>query len=142
MAQFGSSTYGTASSEVLQNEVGNSRLTVAEDGITVAYAPVGAVRLVDVKSQKDRGELSIPDKTPVTHLQFSADGQFVAIGSADGSVRLWRPKGGQVMWKRQVFTRFLDHLSSQDGLCIAAVNKSDGAAFLDVRSVVHHLAAD
>src|SRR5262249_14387106 len=83
-------------------------LALAPDGLTLAWAaPDGSLKLWDVKSGQERAALQTPrqglasliprpSQATTAALAFSPDGKVLAVGTADGQVKL-----GDVVARRE-----------------------------------------
>ncbi len=69
-------------------------IAVAPDGRSVAWGSGSIVRLSDLESGAEKGTF-VGHTGPVTSVAFSADGQRLLSGSADGTMRLWDVKKRQ-----------------------------------------------
>ncbi|MFE6187678.1 trypsin-like peptidase domain-containing protein [Streptomyces sp. NPDC056465] len=96
----------------------------------------GVVRLWDVASGRQRGELPMGDDDLVGSLAFSPDGRTLAAGSEDGTVRLWETASGD---RRNELPTGTDELVaslafSADGRSLAARSDDSAATLWDLAS--------
>ncbi|MFK4548355.1 WD40 repeat protein [Streptomyces tendae] len=96
----------------------------------------GVVRLWDVASGRQRGELLMGDDDMVGSLAFSPDGRTLAAGSEDGTVRLWETASGD---QRNELPTGTDELVaslafSPDGRSLAARSDDSAATLWDLAS--------
>jgi eukaryotic-like serine/threonine-protein kinase len=74
-------------------------------------------------------------ENPVTVVRFSDDGRFLATGTKDGAVYLWRTTDSHPMWKREISTGTIVDLAFGKGdNQLSVVGYAAGLYVLDVES--------
>lgn len=90
---------------------------------------IGAVQIWDMLAATSDIVLEM-DNAAVTALAFSADGQFLAAGNADGNVELWKHEAGERVNSVDVPGRVFNVAFAPSGSRIA-VNTARGVVLLD-----------
>jgi WD40 repeat protein len=76
---------------------------VSPDGATVASAgSPQSIAFWDTQSGKRRPLLPLTHEGALCVARYSTEGQFLATGTEDGTVCLWRSADGRLVWKRRV----------------------------------------
>ena len=94
----------------------------------------GETNLVVLEISSRRERFSLPHLHHLTSITFSPDGNFIATGSADGSVRIWSADRGEAVAVSSREDGSIESIAfSQDGRRLLSVNPA-GARIHDTRS--------
>jgi WD40 repeat protein len=109
-----------------------NRLTIA------AATDAGAIVFWNAATAaKEKQAFSVDARTMMSAPAFSPDGQRLAVGSDDGSIRTWRISDGKLLWKRQVSSRGSANLQfSADGSLLRLIRFNKGFHILNATTGV------
>ena len=96
-------------------------LDLSSEGLVATGSTDGSVSIRDLRTGQRRGR-DVQQGAAIVDGQFSPDGTLLAIGSANGHVRVWRTADGSLAREFRHDTAIADVDFSPDGVFVAAIS--------------------
>lgn len=90
-----------------------SPYVLSRNGRFVVGSTVAGLALCDIRN--NMAVQRLVDVAPATALALSPDGGFLAAGSADGAIRLWDLRSGEMVWRVEPSGQRVNHVALSSG---------------------------